>query len=285
MHEDRFAFNRRAIRPLECLSGAWQLIKQDYWLFLGISFVGFLIAELASFILVGPAMCGIHICLLRQANGRRVTFDMLFQGFNYFTQSLIATLIMMAPISVVGAIYLVGYFGGLFGFAAMMGQQQQAGEQPDAMVGLYFFAGMMGWTFAFIFFAVLVQMFFFFVFPLIVDRELTGVEAVRVSFRAVLANFGGVLMVTLLEMLLGVLGEMACCVGLILVMPIAYAMITIAYQQVFPPIDPYADMPLEPEPPAPLVLEEATAVQVKAPRVTSVQDTPPGASGQRTEPE
>src|SRR5207248_324348 len=74
MHEGRFTFNRGAIRPIECLAGGWRLAMQDYWLFLGITLVGFIIAELASPILVGPAICGIHICFLRQANSQRVTF-------------------------------------------------------------------------------------------------------------------------------------------------------------------------------------------------------------------
>ena len=85
MHEDRFQFNRGAIRPLQALAEGWRLIKSDYWFFVGVCFVGVLIAQMAPLnILLGPAMCGIHICLLRQANGQKVKFDMLYQGFNYF---------------------------------------------------------------------------------------------------------------------------------------------------------------------------------------------------------
>src|SRR5262245_33903009 len=68
MREDRFHFNRGAIRPMQCLADGWRLIKSDYWFFVGVTFVGILVAELAPMgILMGPAMCGIHICLLRQA--------------------------------------------------------------------------------------------------------------------------------------------------------------------------------------------------------------------------
>ncbi len=276
MHEDRFTFNRGAIRPMECLTGAWQLIKRDYWLFLGIAFVGHLVAGLAPFgILLGPALCGIHLCLLRQAHGQRVSFDMLFQGFNYFGQSLIATLFLMAPMLVLVLIYLVGYFGGVFGLLLMADQQQQAGQRPDEMFGVYLFTWIIGWSLAFILVSALLQVPFMFVFPLIVDRELTGVEAVRLSFRAAFANLGGVMLIIFLEFLLSFVGVFACYVGAIFVMPVSYAMITIAYQQVFPPLDPYENMPLEPEPPAPVLLADSTAVKSKEPHVTSVQETPP----------
>ena len=74
-----------------------------------------------------------------------------------------------------------------------------------------------------------------FTFPLIVDRELSGVDAVRMSLRAARGNFGGVLGLTLLIVLLSLLGVLLCYVGAFLVMPLGYAMIAVAYRQVFPP--------------------------------------------------
>jgi len=268
MDDERFQFNRGAIRPLECLVGGWRLIKEDYWFFLGVAFVGILVAEMGPFgILAGPAMCGVHICLLRQMNGQRVKFDMLFQGFNYFGPSLVATLFMVVPMMVVVTIYLVGYFGGVFGLIFMAEQQQQAGQRPDDMFGLYLIGWIVIWTLAFIFFAGLVQLFFFFSYPLIVDRELSGSEAVRLSFRAVWGNLGGVLMIVLLEMLLGLFGVLCCYIGAIFVLPINFAMSAEAYRQVFPTIDPFADMKGEIEPPpSPIVVDRNPHVQSLEPR-------------------
>ena len=36
-------FNRRALQPITCFREGWQLIKDDFWLFLGITVVGMLI--------------------------------------------------------------------------------------------------------------------------------------------------------------------------------------------------------------------------------------------------
>src|SRR5437660_741121 len=110
MNRDRFAFERGVVKPMECLREGWQLIKDDYWLFLGISLVGSLLAGAVPAILVGPAMCGIHLCLLRRLHGRRVSFDMLFRGFDYFGPSLIATLIIFVPtfVLLIGSYVLFG---------------------------------------------------------------------------------------------------------------------------------------------------------------------------------
>ena len=96
MSEGGASFNRGVVRPVECLKAGWQLIRNDYWLFFGITLVGVLLGNLVPFgLLLGPMMCGIYLCLLRHAGGRRVALEMLFEGFNYFAQSLIATLLMV----------------------------------------------------------------------------------------------------------------------------------------------------------------------------------------------
>ncbi len=115
MSEGGLIFNRRAVRPMECLREGWRLIKDDFWLFLGITFIGTFLAGLAPFyILMGPMMCGIYLCLLRRDAGQRVSFDMLFKGFDYFAQSFIATLIMVVPILLVVVVFYAVFFIGLF---------------------------------------------------------------------------------------------------------------------------------------------------------------------------
>src|SRR5471032_2837984 len=100
-------FQRRAVSPWTCLGEGWRLIRDEYWLFLGIAFVGIFIGSMAPLgLLVAPAMCGIHLCLLRREGDLPVRFEMLFDGFNYFVQSLIATLIVGVPTVV---LFLLAY--------------------------------------------------------------------------------------------------------------------------------------------------------------------------------
>ena len=185
--------NPRAVRPMQCLQDGWQFIKDDYWLFLGITVVGMIIAGLVPFgLLMGPCMCGIYLCLFRREAGRRVSFDMLFKGFDYFAQSVIATLIMMVPILFFLMLFYAVMFGGII-FGGTLGTYNSPGQPPSAVPVIGFLAvyavAMMGMILTMMVVGVLFQ----FIFPLIVDRGLSGWEAVKLSVRAVLGNLGGLI--------------------------------------------------------------------------------------------
>lgn len=235
MRDDRPTFNRGAVRPVECLRGGWQLIKGDYWLFTGIAVVGVLIASLGPMgVLVGPIMCGIYICLFRKERGEPVKFEMLFQGFNYFLPGLVATLLMMIPVLVIVVPAYILLFVAMFTQMPAAGQPGQPPPPPDPEMVRNLLAG-----FGVVFLAVMVvslllQVLFFFTYPLIVDRKLTGVQALGTSFRAARANFGGVLGLVLLTGLVTLLGMLACYVGAVFVMAVHFAAVAVAYRQVFP---------------------------------------------------
>src|SRR5881296_1606494 len=102
------SYNRGVVRPVECLSSGFEMIKGQYWLILGITVVGVLIAGLVPLgILIGPMMCGIYLVLLERIQGRTVKFGFLFKGFDYFVDSLIATLLLFGAT----IILLVPVFG------------------------------------------------------------------------------------------------------------------------------------------------------------------------------
>jgi hypothetical protein len=274
MHEDRFQFNRGAIRPLQALAEGWRLIKSDYWFFVGVCFVGVLIAQLAPMnILLGPAMCGIHICLLRQANGQKIKFDMLFQGFNYFGPSILPTACLVGISLVLVVVYYVFAFGGMIGIFTVFQHQGNARQPPPEEAFWLLLAWIAVCTSVLMLFAILLQGFFLFVFPLIVDREMSGWEAVSTSFRAVLANLGGVLTIIFLEFVLGLCGVLMCYFGVILIFPITFAMTAMAYRQVFPVYDRFAEFGPDPEQPVPMIgYSKDTSVQSKEPRPTGVKE-------------
>src|SRR5713226_86091 len=101
MTPDNIQFRTGVIKPVECVKEAWALIKDQYWLFLGIIFVGVFIGGVVPIVLIGPMMVGIYICLFRRMRGEPVEFGTLFKGFDYFAQSLIAALIQMIPMVIV----------------------------------------------------------------------------------------------------------------------------------------------------------------------------------------
>src|SRR6266849_9828487 len=101
MTPDNIQFRTGVIKPMECVKEAWALIKDQYWLFLGIVFVGVFIGGAVPIVLIGPMMVGIYICVFRRMRGEPVEFGMLFKGFDRFAQSLIAALIQAIPMVIV----------------------------------------------------------------------------------------------------------------------------------------------------------------------------------------
>jgi hypothetical protein len=232
----RTTYNRGVVRPVECLKEGWELIKGSYWLFFGISFVANLIAGAVPLVLVGPMMCGIYLCLFSLSRGKPLKFEMLFKGFDHFLQSLIATVIKSIPMFVVFGLWFILFM------ILMISQAGGAGPNPR-LFGL----GMGVFYLAIFVFAFATEVVFFFIYPLIVDQGLPGIEACRISFKAVTANLGGVIGLLLLIMLLGIAGFLVCCIGVYFVMPIHFAAVAVAYRKVFPD----ADSPRLPPPEGP----------------------------------
>jgi hypothetical protein len=234
-------FNRGAIRPIECLRGGWDLIKGQYWLFLGMAFVAIFIGSAVPLgILLGPMMCGLYLALLRRQRGEPVSFDLLFKGFDYFAESIVATLIQVLPMIL---ILIPTYFISFAFFFATM-KPGRRGEPPDLFPFFIFFIIIF---LVVMLVSVAIGVLFAFTFPLIVDRRLSGLNAVKTSIKAAMANLGGVLGLVLLTMLLGLAGVLLCYVGAIFVLPISFAAWSIAYRQVFPA------QPVQDVPPAPPV--------------------------------
>ncbi len=223
------SFRRGVVRPVEALRGGWNLVKDQYWMFLGITFVGFMIGSLAPMgILMGPMMCGMDLAFLRRLRGEQVGFETLFKGFDYFKESVIATLIQVVPFLLV---FLPTY---VISFAVFFKTFKTAGRgaPPDPIPFIIFIVVV--WL-AVMVMSVILGAFFIFTYPLIVDQKLSGLDAVKMSVRAAAANLGGVIGLMLLNVVLGVVGVLACYVGALLVMPITYASWNVAYKQVFSP--------------------------------------------------
>ena len=101
-------FKRQAVEPVECLKRGWELIKDQYWLFVGMTFIGLLVGGAVPLgILLGPMMCGLYLTFFKKRRGEPIEFGTLFKGFDFFGPSLVATLLHVVPIV---AIVVPAYF-------------------------------------------------------------------------------------------------------------------------------------------------------------------------------
>lgn len=244
MTTPEISFNRQAVEPVECIKRGWELIKPQYWLYVGMCFIALLIGGAVPLILQGPMMCGLYLTLLKTRRGETIEFGTMFKGFDFFGPSLIATLLHVVPILVIVVpAYLLFYVSMIVSMAA------QGGNDPNPAA----FFGIMG-AFAVFWLVVMVVVIiisigFMFAYPLIVDRKLQGFDAVKLSFRGALANFWRLLGLSILTSLISIGGILLCYVGMFLAFPIVYASIAVAYEQVFGlagPSDNYENLPPPP---------------------------------------
>ena len=239
-------FKRNAVEPVECIKAGFNLIKNQYWLFMGITVVGLIIGSIVPFaILMGPMQCGIYLALLQTRRGQPIEFGTLFKGFDYFGDSLIAALLHLVPMIVIIVpsyiIFIVFYMG----FLVTM---SQGGGEPNPAALLGFFGLLIVFWLVVFILLILMSVVFTFAYPLIVDRRMSGLEAVKLSVRAALGNFWRLLGLLLLTGLMNFAGALFCYVGALFVIPIGFAALAMAYEQVFGLSDMQPNLP--PPPPS-----------------------------------
>jgi uncharacterized membrane protein len=221
-------FKRNAVESVECLKAGWNLVKDQYWLFVGMTVVGVLIGSVVPFgILMGPMMCGLYLAFFQTRRGQPIEFGVLFKGFDYFGDSVVATLLHMIPILVV---FVPSYIAFYVGLLLMM---PQAGSDPDPSAMFTFLGIAAVFWFFLIVLLIIVSVAFTFAYPLIVDRRLSGINAVKLSIKAAMANFWRLLGLLLINGILTFVGVLFCYVGVFFVLPLTFAAIACAYEQVF----------------------------------------------------
>jgi len=130
------------------------------------------------------------------------------------------------------AIIIPGYILFYVGFILSVAVQGQGNEpNPAAFFGV-FGLFVIFWIVMFIV-IIFISVGFTFAYPLIVDRKLQGLDAVKWSFRGAMGNFWRLLLLMFVTGLLSLAGMLLCYVGMFLAFPIAYASIAVAYEQVF----------------------------------------------------
>jgi len=216
-------FRRGVIKPIECLREAWEIIKPDYWLLFAILLVGAVIGAISLYILIGAMICGVNYCYLRKIDGMPFTFDDLWKGFSWFGPGLIVALCIFVPMFIVYGIIYAPVIA-----SVAMGQHMSQNEL------LSFIIGALAVDAVFVVIMVCFHTLLMFSFQLIVDKNFGAFKAMLTSAKAVWNNLGGVGGLILINFGLALLGELAFCVGIYLVIPVMFATHLVAYRKVFP---------------------------------------------------
>ena len=220
------------ISPIECMKQGWELIKNDFWIFFAITLVGMILGDVTMYILLGAMMCGVFYCYLQKIDGKSVSFDDLWKGFQWWVPGLIAVIIMVVPM-----FFIMGFIYAPFIAAAVMGSKLSESELIGLLLG----------AFAIDLVAIVLMVCFhtllMFTFPLIVDRNLSAFEAMKMSAKGVWKNLGGIAGFYGVAFVLGLAGTLACGVGTYFVIPIIMAGTVVAYRKIFPRRDTFGQPP------------------------------------------
>ena len=216
-------FRTGVIKPVECVKEGWELIKKDYWLLFAITLLAGVIGGFTMYILLGAMACGMFYCYLQAVDGKPVSLDGLWKGFEYFAPGLIVTLVIIVPMIIVYAIMYVPVI-----LAFSMGSKMSEEEMITMLIGI----GLIDLVLVII--MVCFHTLLMFSFPLIVDRNLSAMAAMKTSAKAVWKNLSGVGGLIAVNFGLMVLGYLALCIGLYFVIPVMIASNVVAYRKVFP---------------------------------------------------
>ncbi len=213
-----------AVRPIDCFRDGLEIIKDQYWIFLGIVLVAAVLTGLTCGILSATLMCGVALSYLAKARRQMVQFDTLFRGFDFFKASLLIFLIWLALYLVTGAPNIV------FAIATnpLLNKSIPASGDPTTVIAGY------GLSVATSFVQQLLQMLMLIACLFLVDRNLPALEATKASFRMFAVNLGPMIALALLCTLASLVGTLACCIGVFFVMPIVDAAIAVSYFQAVP---------------------------------------------------
>jgi flagellar biosynthesis protein FlhB len=211
------------VRPVEAMKEGWELIKQDYWIFFAIALVGLLIGGITMNILAGAMLCGIFYCYLQKYDGQPLVFDNLWKGFQWWLPALMAMIIMIVPMFI-----MMGFLYAPFIAAMVMGSKLSESE----MMALIF--GALAIDLVFVVLMVCFHSLLMFTFPLIVDRNMGVIEAMKTSAKGVWKNLGGIAGFYGVSLILYFAGVLLCGIGAYFVIPVILGGTVVAYRKIFP---------------------------------------------------
>jgi hypothetical protein len=227
-----------AINAGDCIANGWALLKGNFGIYIGASLLAILITvcvPCVNILLVGPIMGGIYFMMLRSMRGEPVDIGMLFKGFEHFLPLMVVGFVVSIPdMGFQGVQFIVDLNdlirSGGFPAADATFFQTDPSVYRD-LTQLWLLAGV---AFAFGLFGFVWKIILFFAVPLAMEYKLGALDSMKLSVSAAMSNIGGLILLTILEVIVALVGVLAFCVGIFIAIPIIWAANAFAYRQVFP---------------------------------------------------
>jgi hypothetical protein len=178
------------IRIGDCIRRGWELVKADFWMFVGATALTMIISSACTLILGGPMLGGLYMLLLKRLRKQSAKLGDLFIGFNVALLPLILAHIVSTVLTNIGFLLCI-------------------------LPGFYL---LVSWVFT---------------MPLIVDKRLDFWPAMELSRKVVAKHWWALLGLMLVSGLVAAAGLLLCCIGFFATLPVAFAALACAYDDVF----------------------------------------------------
>ncbi|MBM3847281.1 MAG: DUF4339 domain-containing protein [Verrucomicrobia bacterium] len=225
------AQRREPLSPMACLREGWDLFKLETSSVFG----GFLLAMLCiigissipivggciGFLINAPLVAGMWWVCIRGLRRQGPGVGDVFAGFSrswlrLVLTGLITTLLGWIPLIPVG---IAAYVWGRFNF----------GNPPEPTVVVGFVLLLL----AVVPISIAIGLLLLFAAPLVIDRGYDIGDALSASWRVSIKQTLPLLGLFLVSLLLQLTGALACCVGLLITMPVGIAAYCVAYEELF----------------------------------------------------
>ncbi len=226
-----------------CLSSAWEVFKSNAGLIIGATVLVYLavfainavpyLSIVLALLLNGPLMGGLWIFYVKEIRGESATLGDAFGGFGPRFWQLVLTQLIPGLIS--GAV--MGVLAALVIPAVFLGARQGARGSAFFTNPAFWIPVGIGIFIAFIIMTYL-NTCWLFALPLAADKGLKFWPALELSRRVVTKHWWMTFWLLVVAGVIAVLGMLACGVGLLVSVPVAFAMIACHYQKVFGDLGP-----------------------------------------------
>jgi uncharacterized membrane protein len=201
--------------------------------YMAVSFVPIL-GSIAHLVLYGPLYGGFLYFYIQMVRGKECQVGTAFAGFGpQFVPLMLAGMLIMlvsflCMLPGIGAVIAGVLSLGLIGMSP--NQAQEALQAASIGVVLLLVAGVL----LSIFLMMLVTIFLQFTYPLILDKGLDLMPALKLSFQRCARNWLTITLLMILGGLLNMAGTLLCGVGLLFTIPWNFAAMAVAYDKLFP---------------------------------------------------
>jgi hypothetical protein len=188
------------------------------------------ITNIVIMLVMAMMMCGVYSSLSRKVTQGYFEFGDVFSGFTKFQPCLIVSLVLSIIQFIIGIFGLLIVLGAGVSFKPDM--LLKDGKFDPTLVG-----GLFGIIAVVVILSILVQLIIgigtMFVYPLIAERNLPGIDAISNSIRGGFSNVLGLIGLIILQSLMLLVAAILCVVPILFVIPIFYASTFAAYRSVF----------------------------------------------------